>query len=277
MTNLITISEYKKHHFKAPTAILTGWYAFDHTSGGLFPGELTILGGRPAMGKTDLLIQIALWLENSGKKVIFLAPKQNVDLLVKKFDAIKSNPEIMPGSNYKTPVNEHIHLWPAYNIIVEQINEIMQKGMELPQDSVLIIDNLANLDSEIEFYKEHYKIQHFMTELKHCAVENNIPVIATVGMNRKADGRMGMKYPMMSDLRGSGEIEEIADKVGLIHRPEYYGITEFDDGSSTLNITELIFAKNSYAKTGSFSFDNHFDYHDEPQYSEYSFNKHLDQ
>jgi replicative DNA helicase len=276
MSNLITISEYKKQHFVAPEPILTGWYEFDHASGGLFPGELTILGGRPAMGKTDLLIQIALWLEYAGKSVIFLAPRQSIDLLVKKFDAMKSNPKMMPGANYEPTDNENIQLYLEYDIPVEQINEIVQELRE-KQDLVLMIDNLANFNSEVEFHKEHYKIQHLMSHLKNCAVENDIPIVATVGMNRKADIRMGMKYPIMSDLRGSGEIEEIADKVGLIYRPEYYGITEYNDGTSTLNITELIFSKNSYAKTGSFSFDNHFDYYDEPQYSEYSFNKHLDQ
>jgi replicative DNA helicase len=277
MSKLKTISEYKRQHFKEPTPFLTGWYEFDSASGGLFPGELTILGGRPAMGKTDLLIKIALWLEQAGKDVIFLTPRQDLDLLVKKFSTIKSNPEIMSGGNYNKPDIERIYLYTEYNTIVENISEIIENTKESSHDLVLMIDNLANLDSEIEFHKEHYKIQHYMTELKDCAVKNNIPVIATVGMNRKADARMGMKYPFMSDLRGSGEIEEIADKVGLIYRPEYYGITEYNDGTSTLNITELIFAKNSYAKTGSFSFLNHFDYYDEPQYSEYSFNKHLDE
>ncbi len=264
---LITITEYKKKLFQAPSPILTHWPGFDSASGGFFKGELTIFGGRPTTGKTDLLMRLALWLEQSGKKVIFLTPKQDMNLIVSKFDNLKAKSDVVFGDIFKPSENELIHLCLKPRIYVEQIDDIINKNDHFSDDCILMVDNFASLETEQEFQKEHYKMQYLMQELKRCATENNIPVIATVGMNRKADGRMGMKIPFLCDLRGSGEIEEIADKVGLIYRPEYYGITEFDDGESAKNITEIIFTKNSYGKLGSFTFDNHFTNGDQPEYN----------
>ena len=76
-----------------------------------------------------------------------------------------------------------------------------------------------------------------------AAKELNIPIIALSQLNRAAESRTGSKRPQLSDLRESGAIEQDADVVALIHRPEYYGFTQTDSGESTAGLTEIILAK----------------------------------
>ncbi len=81
--------------------------------------------------------------------------------------------------------------------------------------------------------------------LKILAKELNIPVLALSQLSRAVESRPGnSKRPMLSDLRESGSIEQDADIVGFLYRPEYYGITEDEEGRSTAGIAEFIIAKN---------------------------------
>jgi replicative DNA helicase len=93
------------------------------------------------------------------------------------------------------------------------------------------------------------QVGHLCRELKKLAQELKIVIVVASQLNRSVEMRYG-KRPVLSDLRDSGSIEQDADKVLFIYRPEYYGIEEDDYGITTSNTVELILAKNRIGKTG---------------------------
>lgn len=86
--------------------------------------------------------------------------------------------------------------------------------------------------------------------LKAISKELDVPIVALSQLNRAVETRGGTKRPQLSDLRESGAIEQDADMVLFIHRPEYYGYFEDEDGNSTKNIAEIIIAKHRNGPTG---------------------------
>ena len=93
------------------------------------------------------------------------------------------------------------------------------------------------------------EVAYISRTLKAVAKELNIPIIALSQLNRSAEAMGGSKRPQLSNLRESGAIEQDADIVAFIHRPEYYGLTEMEDGTSTENLAELIVAKHRNGAT----------------------------
>ena len=91
------------------------------------------------------------------------------------------------------------------------------------------------------------EISYISRSLKGLAKELNIPIIALSQLSRSVETRAsGSKRPMLSDLRESGAIEQDADMVMFIYRPEYYGLTEDENGNSTKGRAEVIIAKNRH-------------------------------
>ena len=87
------------------------------------------------------------------------------------------------------------------------------------------------------------EVAYISRQLKAIAKELNVPIIALSQLNRTTESRGGSKRPQLSDLRESGAIEQDADIVAFIHRPEYYGFTTTEDGLPTAGMAEIILAK----------------------------------
>ena len=110
---------------------------------------------------------------------------------------------------------------------------------------MIVIDYLQLMQGESKgMGNREQEIASISRALKNLAKELNIPVIALSQLNRSVETRGGDKRPQLSDLRESGSIEQDADMVIFLYRPEYYNITQDEAGQSVQGIGEVILAKN---------------------------------
>jgi replicative DNA helicase len=243
--------------------IKTGLRNFDERFGGFSPGEFVVIGGRPAMGKTQLLIHLAL---NIGitHPILYFSFDLSEFILVNRFlststgisvdrilqsnlkedekKAIKAHGTLL--ANRKIFINDcsHDSIAAIKNHCLNQIRENDVK--------VIIIDYLQLMSSGKYRYNRELEISHISRELKNIAKDNNVCIIATSQLNRAVESRPGSKRPLLSDIRESGAIEQDADKVIFLYRPEYYGLTQNEEGYSTVGLMEVIVAKNRNGRLG---------------------------
>ena len=106
--------------------------------------------------------------------------------------------------------------------------------------------------SGMNFGSREQEVSTISRSLKGLAKELNIPIIALSQLNRGVEARQGVegKRPQLADLRESGAIEQDADMVCFIHRPEYYKITEDERGNSLIGLAEIIIAKHRNGAVG---------------------------
>ena len=115
----------------------------------------------------------------------------------------------------------------------------------------IIIDYLQLMAAGVDSRSgnREQEISAISRSLKSIAKELNIPIIALSQLSRAVESRGGSKKPQLSDLRESGAIEQDADMVIFIYRPEYYGLTEDENNQPTSNVAEIIVAKNRNGAT----------------------------
>lgn len=253
---------------KNAKGIPTGFKEIDRITGGLQNSDLIILGARPGMGKTSLVIQVANNAADSGAPGAVFSLEMSTIQLVKR--TVSSVTDI-PLSKF---VNSNLdrHDFERIDTFEERINS-----------SQIIFDDTAGLTlselvAKAKRFKRKYGIEWIVIDylqfieignalprnadiraqtekkskvLKMLAKELNIPVIALSQLSRTLESRPGnSKRPMLSDLRESGAIEQDADMVWFLYRPEYYGLSETEDGDSTDGLAELIIAKHRNGETG---------------------------
>ncbi len=237
--------------------IQTGFGSLDHITGGMYPGEFIVIGGRPAMGKTQLLVNMALNISKTHPILYFsfdLSPfllgsrfvsalsqigvgrilsdnikKKEEKKLINAREALGEHKILVndSGSNSLTAMKSHI-------VSCREKNDI----------KVVMIDYLQLMSSSRSKYNRDQEVSAICRELKKLARDLGLVIIVTSQLSRAVDQRGGTRRPQLADLRESGSIEQDADKVLLIYRMEYYGFYEDEDGISTEGITELIVAKN---------------------------------
>jgi replicative DNA helicase len=134
----------------------------------------------------------------------------------------------------------------------QTVLEIRAKARRLKAEKnigMIVIDYLQLMSSSSKSESREREISNISRSLKALAKELNVPVIALSQLNRAVESRTD-KRPMLSDLRESGSIEQDADVVIFLSRPEYYGITQDADGNSTEGMAEIIVGKQRNGPTG---------------------------
>jgi replicative DNA helicase len=235
--------------------IPSGFYELDRLTNGFEGGELTIIGARPAMGKTAFALNIAYNVAMAGKNVLFFSlemTKKQLSLRMESMISGISSSKIKSGmlndDNVEKITNSYIENADVLRRIdlvdnKPYLHDIMKISYSLDNVDLIIIDYLQLIRTKNNYQMRYQELADIVNNLKFLAKDLNIPVIALAQVNRDVEKKAD-KRPTLADLRESGDIEATADVVIFLHREGYYK----ENGND--NTTEIIVAKNRNGETG---------------------------
>lgn len=241
------------------TGVGTGFYELDDLTGGFQPGQLVILAARPSMGKTALALNICEHVGIDQRKgVLFVSLEMGQLELAERLICARSRVDghkLRTGQNMGT--REISQLSKGYDELraaplfiddtpARNMLQITANARRLKMRSnlgMIMVDYIQLIDSENARDSRQEQIAKISRRLKTLARELHVPVVALSQLNRGVENREDRR-PRMADLRESGAIEQDADMVLLLHRPDYY------DANDQPGIAELILAKNRNGATG---------------------------
>lgn len=239
----------------------------DQMTAGWQKTDLVIIAARPAMGKTALTLTLA---RNAalrfGEPVAFFSLEMAAVQLVQRMicseaelDAQKVRTGQLADYEWKQLITR-IGSLSKSNVFIDDtpglsIWDLRAKCRRLKAEkgiSMVVIDYLQLMSGSAgKNSNREQEIAGISRSLKEIAKELDVVVIALSQLSRAVESRGGDKRPVLSDLRESGSIEQDADMVMFLYRPEYYGFETDDEGNSTLGMAELIIAKQRNGPTGS--------------------------
>lgn len=240
------------------TGARTGFNVIDQFTGGYQPGELIVEAARPGMGKTAKMLKCALENARIGSGVGIISAEMSAVQLITRTVAIDTNFHLTQLTKKGFEKNEYfatlsankhrmkgfpIHIDDAASPDIRHVQATLRMWKRKFDIKIAIVDYLQLLSDSTKSGNREQEIASISRKLKGLAKELNIPVIALSQLSRAVESRGSSKRPMLSDLRESGAIEQDADMVTFIYRPEYYNI-EVDDELLEMGAnTEIIFAK----------------------------------
>jgi len=272
INNLLRVAlknlEERKNKKDGLVGIPTGFSGLDRLLFGLQKSDLIIVAGRPGMGKTSLMLNILcniairyqqpaafFSLEMSAQQVTNRIMSAEMSLGNDKIK--KANlkdyewEQIFAKSNTISQAPIYIDHTPAISLF-----EFRAKCRRLKAKhgiKLIAVDYLQLMTAQIggrRNFNREQEISSISSGLKAVAKELDVPIVVGSQLSRSVETRGGVKRPMLSDLRESGAIEQDADIVMFLYRPEYYGITEDENGHATHGLAELIIAKHRNGALG---------------------------
>ncbi|MGY8945148.1 MAG: replicative DNA helicase, partial [Flavobacteriales bacterium] len=244
------------------SGVSTGFQKLDDLTSGWQPSDLIIIAARPGMGKTALTLSMArnIAVTKQIPVAFFSLEMSSVQLITRLISAETglSSEKLRTGKLAD-------HEWKQLNVKVGDLEkaplfiddtpalsifDLRAKARRLASQhgiKLIVVDylQLMTAGSSNKAGNREQEISTISRNLKSLAKELEIPVIALSQLSRAVETRGGTKRPQLSDLRESGAIEQDADIVSFIYRPEYYGIEEWDDEDHTPSAgqAEFIVAK----------------------------------
>ena len=231
------------------SGLATGFTKLDALTSGWQPSDLVIIAARPGMGKTAFVISMAknMAIDFNHGVAVFSLEMSSVQLITRMISS-----ETGLTSEKLRKGNLEPHEWEQLNVKVKRLSDapifiddtpslsifdLRAKARRLVSQhnvKIIVIDylQLMTAGSKAGGNREQ-EISMISRNLKALAKELEVPVIALSQLSRAVETRGGSKRPLLSDLRESGAIEQDADIVSFIFRPEYYGMTEWDDDEHT--------------------------------------------
>ena len=250
---------------EAITGVPTGFDDLDKITSGWQPSDLIIIAARPGMGKTAFTLSLARNAALQNRAVAVFSLEMSSLQLVQRLISMEAEIDSRKLRNGKLTQEE----WPRLNSAVDNmaempiyiddtpainIFELRAKCRRLKQNhdiELIVIDYLQLMQSAPNQGRSNreQEISAISRSLKGLAKELNVPVIALSQLSRAVETRGGNKKPVLSDLRESGAIEQDADIVTFIYRPDYYELDE--DFETPPNEAEIIISKHRNGSLGS--------------------------
>lgn len=250
------------------TGIPSGYTKLDEITAGWQSADLVIIAGRPAMGKTSFALSIAknIAVDYSEPIAFFSLEMSNVQLvqrLISNTCEIAGN-KILSGQLAKDEwerLDKNLSKLTGAPIYVDDtpglsVFELRTKARRLVREKgvkIIMIDYLQLMNANgMKFGSRQEEVSTISRSLKGLAKELEIPILALSQLNRTVENREGLegKRPQLSDLRESGAIEQDADMVLFVHRPEYYHIFKDEKGNNLHGMAQIIIAKHRKGATG---------------------------
>lgn len=250
------------------TGVPSGYTKLDDITSGWQPSDLVIIAGRPAMGKTSFALSIAKnIIVDYEIPIAFFSLEMNDEQLVNR---LISNTCEIPGSKVMNGqlnddewrrLDKNIRKLQGKPLYIDDtaalsIFELRTKARRLVREKgvqLIMIDYLQLMNANgARFGNRQEEVSTISRSLKGLAKELNIPVLALSQLNRTVENRDGIdgKRPQLSDLRESGAIEQDADMVLFVHRPEYYHIYQDEKGNDLRGMAQIIIAKHRKGAVG---------------------------
>ncbi len=254
------IAELRKNK-GALRGLKTGFTDLDKKTAGLQKGDLVIIGARPAMGKTTFAQNLAYNIASINKKgVLFfsmeMAANEIVDRIISDIADVDnwrmrtgnlSDEEFSRVGDALGEIDElPIYIDDTSSMVIAELRNKARRAMHDHQIGVVIVDYLQLMSGSDRYAGNRVQeVTEISRGLKILARELEIPVVALAQLSRNVTGRDDPR-PVLSDLRESGSIEQDADLVMFLHRPDYYKKPEEED----TNITELLIRKHRHGAIG---------------------------
>lgn len=234
----------------------TGFFELDTLTSGFEPGNLILIGARPGMGKSSFMLSIALNMARKGKKVVVFSLEMSKKQILHRIFSLSSG---VPLKNIRMGM-----------ITKEDFHRIVEAGLELRrlpalfdfsparttleirsiaqlrQADIIFIDYLQLITPPKQYSSRQEEVAAISRSLKLIAKDLNIPVVALVQLSRQTEHRSD-KRPTLADIRESGQIEQDADIVMFLYRPEYY---KKNPSPEEAGLVEVIVAKNRQGACG---------------------------
>jgi len=257
MVNVISKTvDYIQDMHENGTGLSTGFQSIDSLLGGMRGGTLTVLAGRPSMGKSTLALNIADNISKTKNVLFYSLEMQQVQLMMKMV-ACQTEINLNKVDRNDLSESENTRFYEALAKANEKNMTILDRGNITVGDVVSKarqVNGQTGLDCIVIDYlqimkydkgREISELGNITRELKYLSKELDIPIILLSQLSRGVEQREN-KRPLMSDLRSSGEIEQDADCIIMVYRDEYYNKEESDDRG----LAEIIVAKNRMGQIG---------------------------
>lgn len=239
----------------------SGYNALNQFTNGFHRGELTILAARPGMGKTAFMLNMVIRQIKNGEKVMVFSLEMSAKSLVERMVSMLSgvslqkirrgnmNDEefdyVMQAFDFLEEAKDNLILIDKSNMTINEIKIEIRKQKE--NVDVVYVDYLQLINASSQYNNKNVEIGEVSRVAKVMARELDVAVVMLAQLSREVERRTNKK-PVLSDLRDSGEIEQNADIVLFLYRPDYY--TEIGQEIKTEG-TEIIIAKHRNGPTGS--------------------------